>query len=156
MYYEDCMNKKKIDTIMYNGLGFPIRLVNVPMRKAYGEWLLDINFNQLQVVVLLMLAKQTATLSGKEITFIRHYFDMSTIEFGKLLGATHVAVLKWEREERRMNANTEIFLRLYILNQLNVTDKEFRKIYLTFKPEVISKHYTESVPLEIDAEKIAC
>lgn len=150
------MNKKKIDTIIYNGLGFPIRLVNVPMRKAYGEWLLDINFNQLQIVALLMLAKQGTTLSGREITFIRHYFNMSTIEFGKLLGATHVAVLKWEREERRMNANTEIFLRLYILNRLNVTDKEFRKIYLTFKPEVISKRYIESTPLEIDAEKIAC
>lgn len=149
-------NLKKTKTIVYNGLGFPIRLINVPMRKAYGEWLLDINFNQLQVVVLLMLAKQTTPLSGREITFIRHYFDMSTIEFGKLLGATHVAVLKWEREERRMNANTEIFLRLYILNRLNVTDKEFRKIYLTFKPEVISKRLADNTLLEIDADKIAC
>lgn len=156
MYYEDDMSGKKIDTIIYNGLGFPIRLVNVPMRKAYGQWLLDISFNQLQVVALLMLAKQATPLSGKEITFIRHYFEMSTIEFGKLLGATHVAVLKWEREERRMNANTEIFLRSYILNRLNVTDREFRKIYLTFQPSLISKRQIESIPLEIDADKIAC
>ena len=150
------MSEKKIDTIIYNGLGFPIKLVNIPMRKAYGDWILDINFGQLQIAVLLMLAKQGTTLSGKEITFIRHYFDMSTIEFGKLLGATHVAVLKWEREERRMNANTEIFLRSCILNRLNVTDKEFRKIYLTFKPEVISKRHIESMPLEIEIDKIAC
>ncbi|MDB6080842.1 MAG: hypothetical protein JWO53_114 [Chlamydiia bacterium] len=150
------MSEKKRDTILYNGLGFPIRLINVPMRKAYGEWILDIDFNQLQVVALLMLVKQNNSFSGKEIAFIRHYFDMSTVEFGKLLGVSHVAVLKWVREERKMNVTTEIFLRSCILNQLKVTDKDFRRIYLTFKPEVISKRAIESIPLEIDADKIAC
>lgn len=143
---------------MYNGFGFPIRLINVPMRKAYGDWILDIDFDQLQIAVLLLLVKQNFPLSGREITFIRHYLDMSTIEFGELLGVTHVAVLKWESEERKMNPSTEIFLRLHVLDHLQVTDKEFRKIYLTFKPKVISNASQQTSPLNIDveAEKIAC
>ena len=133
------MSKTKTTTITYKGLGFPIRLVNVPMRKAFGEWVLDINFNQLQIAVLLVLAKKTAPLSGKEVRFIRHYLNMSTHAFAKLLGVSHVAILKWEKEERKMAPGTEICIRLYVLDHLQVTDKEFRKIYLTFKPEVIAK-----------------
>lgn len=150
--------KRKVDTITYNGFGFPIRLINVPMRKAYGDWVLEIDFDQLQIAVLLLLVKQSTPLSGREITFIRHYLDLSTIQFGELLGVTHVAVLKWESESRKMNPSTEIFLRLHILDQLKVTDKEFRKIYLTFKPKVISKRKPDTSLLKIDveAEKIAC
>jgi len=151
------MSEEKIDTIIYKGLGFPIRLINVPMRKAYGDWVLNIDFDRLQIAALLMLAKQGTRLSGREITFIRHYFDMTTGEFGALLGVTHVAVLKWELEERVMNVNTEIFLRSYILNRLNVTDKEFRKIYRSYDPKTISKQPAESASLlEIEADKIAC
>ena len=156
MFYEDFMSEKKIETLIYEGLGFPIRLVNVPMRKAFGEWILDINFNQLQIVALLMLAKKETPLSGRELRFIRHYLRMSTHVFGKLLGVTHVAVLKWENEERKMATGTEIYIRLHVLDHLKVTDKQFRKIYLAFKPEIISKKCVEGNPLEIDAEKMAC
>lgn len=150
------MKDRKTETLIYEGLGFPIRLINVPMRKAFGEWVFDINFNQLQIAVLLMLAKKQSPLTGKEIRFIRHYLRMSTHAFAKLLGVTHVAVLKWESEERKMAAGTEIYIRLHVLDHLKVTDKEFRKIYLAFKPEVISKKRVEETPLEVEAEKIAC
>jgi DNA-binding transcriptional regulator YiaG len=150
--------KRKVSSITYKGFGFPIRLINVPMRKAYGDWVLEVNFAQLQVAVLLLLVKQTTPLSGREITCIRHFLDMSTTQFGELLGVSHVAVIKWENEERNMNPSTEIFLRLHVLDKLHVNDKEFRKIYLTFKPKIISKRKSKTAPLKIDveAEKIAC
>ncbi len=156
MYYEEFMNTKKKDTFIYEDLGFPILLINVPMRKVFGEWVLDINFNQLQRTALLMLAKKTTPLSGKEIRFIRHYLNISTHKFGEILGVTHVAVLNWESEEKKMNAGTELILRLYILNQLKVTDKEFRHTYAQFNPKIIATRCIENIPLEIDAEKIAC
>ena len=150
------MTEKKRDTFIYEGLGFPIRLVNVPMKKVFGEWVIEINFNTLQVAVLNMLARKHTLLTGSELCFIIDYLEMSTREFAKLFGVTHAAVLKWENEESRMNPSTEISIRLYILNHLKVTDKEFRKAYLTFNPEIISKYGIESIPLEVDAEKIAC
>lgn len=156
MCYEDFMSKTKTDTFVYHGLGFPIRLINVPMKKVFGEWALDINFNQLHLNVLLILVKKPTPLSGKEVRFIRHYLEMSTHTFSKLFGVTHTAVLKWENEERKMATGTEICVRLHVLDHLKVTDKEFRKIYLAFKPEIISKKRVEGATLELDVDKIAC
>ena len=32
------MKKRKKKTFIYEGLGFPIKLINVPMKKVFGEW----------------------------------------------------------------------------------------------------------------------
>jgi len=77
------MSDKKRETFVYEGLGFPVLLVNVPMRKAYGEWIMDIDFEQLQKVAMLALAKKNASLSGREIRSIRHYLNMSTHKFAE-------------------------------------------------------------------------
>lgn len=146
---------KKKETFIYKGLGFPIKLVNVPMRKVFGEWIIDIDFNILQTVALHMLAKKPAALSGGEIRFIIDYLELSTREFAKLFGVSHAAVLKWEKEESKMNPSTEIYLRLYLFNYLKVTDKEFRKLYLRINPAALAKEPLED-PLEIDIAKIAC
>jgi DNA-binding transcriptional regulator YiaG len=156
MCYEDIMVERKRETFIYEGLGFPILLINVPMRKAFGEWVIDINFNQLQKTALFILAKKNAPLSGKEIRFIRHYLNMSTHKFAAELGVTHVAVLNWENQDRKMNLGTEINLRLYILDHLQVTDKEFRNTYKNLDLKLMSKRCSDSALLEIDAEKIAC
>lgn len=151
------MSKKiKRDTFIYEGLGFPIRLINVPLRKVFGEWAIDINFNALQKVVLRMLATKPTHLTGLEIRFIIDYFEMSYRDFARLFGVSHVAVVKWEKEKSRMNPSTEVYLRLYILNYLNINDKEFRNYYLKINPENIASFEKELTPLEVDAEKIAC
>lgn len=147
--------KKEIkrDSFIYEGLGFPIRLINVPMKKIFGEWAIDINFNALQKNVLHMLAKKPIALSGGELRFIMGYLEMSTRKFANLFDVTHVAVLKWLKEDAKMNPNTEICLRLYLLDHLQVTDREFRKLYVKIR----EKHFgSESNPMEIDAKKIAC
>jgi DNA-binding transcriptional regulator YiaG len=150
------MKGRKKETFVYKGLGFPILLVDVPMRKRVGEWTLDIDFDQLEKCALLMLVEKPAQLTGKEIRFIRHYLNMSTHKFADILGVTHVAILNWEKDGKKMNVGTEYILRLYVLNHLKVTDKEFRSKYLKLDPKSIAKRQAESPPLEIDAEKIAC
>lgn len=35
---EGNMDEKKTETFTYLDLGFPIRLIDVPMRKIMGEW----------------------------------------------------------------------------------------------------------------------
>lgn len=150
------MKNKKRETFIYEGLGFPVLLVNVPMRKVLGEWAIDINFDQLQIEALRMLAKKQTRLTGKEIRFIRHYMDMSTHEFAKELEVTHVSILKWESEKTHMNPNTEIVLRLRILKHLNVPAADFKKTFHFITSQALSSSVADSTPFEIDAEKIAC
>ena len=49
------MKEIKKDTFIWEGLGFPIRLVNVPMKKVFGDWILDINLESVQKAVLHLL-----------------------------------------------------------------------------------------------------
>ena len=150
------MKQTKKDTFIWEGLGFPIRLVNVPMKKVLGEWVLDINLNQFQKAVIHMLAKKTTPLTGQELRFIIDYLEMSTRDFAQVLGVTHTAVLKWENEKSKMNPSTEVCLRLYILDFLKVADKEFRNLYLNINPQNLAGAEREQTTLEFDAEKIAC
>lgn len=151
------MNKlKKRETFVYEGLGFPIRLINVPMRKVLGEWAFDINLNTLQKTVLYLLATKQTCLTGRELRFIIDYFEMSYRDFAKIFGVSHAAVLKWEKETSKMNPSTETFLRLYILDRLKVTDHEFRAQFLIINPRYLANAGTEKTPLEIDADKMAC
>lgn len=147
---------KKIETFIYEGLGFPIRLINAPLKKVYGEWVLDFSMGVFQKAVLHLLAIKPTLLTGAELRFIIDYFELSYRDFAKIFGVSHVAVVKWEKEKSRMNPSTEVYLRLYILDHLRVTDKEFRKLYLQINPENLANAEAEKKPIEIDADKIAC
>ena len=67
------MAKTKKETFIWEDLGFPIRLVNVPMKQVFGEWVLDINLQHFQKVVLHMLATKSTPLTGGELRFIINY-----------------------------------------------------------------------------------
>src|SRR5438445_164311 len=95
------MEKKKLKHFLYEGLGFPIHLMNVPMLKTRGKWTPDIDYNKLQQVVLLALAEKPLSLTGNEIKFIRKYFRKTLTAFGQEFGVSHVAVIDWEGEENR-------------------------------------------------------
>jgi hypothetical protein len=67
------MKKQKIEKeIIYDGLGFPIILRNVPMVEIRGVWTPDIDLNVLQRVVLLSLAHHLKSLTGNQIRFIKN------------------------------------------------------------------------------------
>lgn len=130
------MTEKKVETIIYEGLGFPIQLVDVPMKKIFGEWVLDINFNTLQIETLKLLIHQLTPLQAEEIRFIRKYFEMTTTDFGKALGVSHVAVLKWERGQLPSPA-MDLYIRMYMMDRLNAKDAEFGKLYHEIKIETL-------------------
>lgn len=62
----------KIESFTYYGLGFPIELINVPMKKIMGEWIIDINLNELQEEAYKFL-KNKHELNEDEKKFIRKY-----------------------------------------------------------------------------------
>src|SRR6267154_2707512 len=110
------MRDRKKKTLVFEGLGFPIKLINAPMKKVFGEWYIDINMNKLMIIVFEALAHKPVPLTGDELGFIRSYLEMTTTEFGKTFGVSHVAVLKWESEENKVSPALELCIRLYILD----------------------------------------
>lgn len=150
----------KTKTLVYEGFGFPITLINTPLKKVFGEWVLNINLNRLRLSVLYCLIHKPVPLTGAEIRFIRCFLEMSTVKFGKLFGVTHVAVVKWENNQTYINPATEFYMRLYILDHLQAKDREFRKLYNNVKIEELIKHKKDrDLPLKIDASEdqlLAC
>lgn len=122
------MLEKKLETFVYEGLGFPIELINVPMKKVFGELVLDINLSKLQLKVLNMLVHKPTALQSGELRFIRKYFEMTTTSFGEVLGVTHAAVLKWENGQLPSPA-MDMYIRMYVMDRLQVKNEEFGKLY---------------------------
>ena len=127
------MKKQKVEKeIVYEGLGFPIILRNVPMIELRGVWTLDIDLNILQKVVLLALAHHPSDMTGNQIHFIRNWLGLTQTEFGKLFGVTHPAVVKWEKagnKGSKINLTTQRDLRLWLLDQLLSKDDDFRRAF---------------------------
>lgn len=107
------MRNKRLETFVYEDLGFPVELVDAPMRKALGEWVIDIDLNELQRQVLQELVHQVEPFSGAQVRFIRKYFELTKSAFGALLGVTHAAVIKWEEGGQTLTPTTEFYLRVF-------------------------------------------
>lgn len=145
------MRQQKIEKeIVYEGLGFPVVLRNVPMIEIRGVWTPDIDLNVLQKVVLLALAHHSADLTGNQIRFIRSWLGLTQSEFSKLFGITHPAIVKWEKTKNKaskMSLTTQRDLRLCLLDQLLTRDDDFRKAFKI----IHMTEYTNAIqPLEFD------
>lgn len=148
------MKEKIVPNCLYEDLGFPILLLNVPMKQIFGEWVLDIDLNKLQARALRALVHKPISLNGQELRFIRKYFEMTTTEFGKMFGVTHVGVLKWENDQTKINPATEMYIRLFVLDHLKVKDREFRQLFHEISIENLKKrNKDESGLMEIDAQE---
>ena len=146
------MKDRKKKTFVFEGLGFPIKLINAPMKKVLGDWYIDINMNKLMLVVLEALAHKLVALTGDELGFIRSYLEMTTTEFGKTFGVSHVAVLKWESGANKVSPPLELCIRLYILDHLHAKDAEFRALYKELSLERLSKNEKGKIhPISVDA-----
>jgi DNA-binding transcriptional regulator YiaG len=145
------MAKQKIEKeFIYEGLGFPIILRNVPMIELRGIWTLDLDLNVLQKVVLLALAHHPTDLTGNQVQYIRSWLNMTQVEFGNLFGVTHPAVVKWEKagdKASKINLTTQRDLRLLLLDKLLSKDEDFRK---AFRIVHITKFSREINLLEFD------
>lgn len=147
-------SQRKTKTFLFNGLGFPITLVNAPMRKVFGEWILDINMEVFQLAVLRILVHKANRLTKDELRFFRKYLSLTTTEFGKIFGVSHVAVLRWEKGQRQVTPAIEFYIRLYMLNHLQAKDREFRNLYNEIPLEKLSSAKTDtSDHLKIDVSE---
>jgi transcriptional regulator with XRE-family HTH domain len=129
------MKREIAEKFEYNGLGFSIILLNVPVRNIRGVTVPDINYNILQRTVLVALSHKSSALTGNEIRFIRQSLEMTLSEFARHFGVTHPAVIKWEKTRdnfAKITPSTELYIRLYILEHLKTNNEQFRNTFVAF------------------------
>jgi len=126
------METKTQKSFVDTGFGFPVHLVNVPMVKVRGIWTPSIDYNKLTRAVLRVIAYKAGRLTGAEVRFARQHFGLTLQQFGKRLGVSHVAVMKWEKSSRQvtaMNWATEKDIRLFILLKLTPSSSQMLSLY---------------------------
>jgi DNA-binding transcriptional regulator YiaG len=146
--------KKKIQKIYHDhGLGFPVTLLNVPMVQVRGEWVPEINQNELQSLVIEALALKSGRLSGDEVRFIRLFAEMTLKQFSERFDVSHPAVLKWEKSGNNltgMNWTTEKDIRLFALKKLEPKPQKFIGAY----EQLAKVAQVKSENIKINLEKI--
>lgn len=148
------MNEKTIETFTYEDLGFPIELIDVPLKKIMGEWVLDINLNILQSEVLKILIHKPTPLQAGELRFIRKYFEMTTTAFGVAFGVSHAAVIKWESGQLPAPP-MDVYIRMYVMDRLNAKNADFGKLYHEVNMVGLAqakKERRKAVPLSINVK----
>ena len=149
------MDRKVVDTFVYQGLGFPIKLEKVEMVKIDGEWNPRVDVRKISDNAIRMLIARNERLTGNQVRFIRSYFSMSLREFAKeVVHESHTAVAKWEAsldEATKMDINIEMILRLYVIEQLeSKTVKQqntFYEKYLEMKKLCMSDRQSSQLNL---------
>jgi DNA-binding XRE family transcriptional regulator len=129
------MSKKIAKQFEYDGLGFPIMLLNVPLINIRGVEVPDINYNILQKNVLFILCQKSFPLTGNEVRFIRQFFKMNFTQFANTFGVTYASVIHWENSKNnlaKITPSTELCIRLYILDFLHANNKLFRETFRNF------------------------
>ena len=137
------MERKK-ETFIFEGLGFPLELVDAPMKKVFGEWIIDIDMNELQLFVFKGLIHKPHPLTGKEIRFMRKFLEISTTELGKKLGVSHATVVKWEKGQAKISPMQESYIRLFLFECLK--DHEFLQLYKEITPEKLAEGKNKKFP----------
>ena len=143
------MEKKK-ETYTFAGLGFPVQIIDCPMKKILGEWVIDINLNALQLWVFNELIHKKSPLTGKEMRFMRKFMHLTTEGFGKRLDVSHAAVVKWEKEQSKLSSVQEIYIRMVFSELLK--NMEINAIFKDITPETLSGAQKSNLPLMVNSE----
>ncbi len=151
--------KKIASEFPYDGLGFPVILLNFPLIVVRGIQVPDINYNLLQKNVLLALSRKPIPLIGNEVRFIRQYLQMTYTEFTNKFGITHAIVIHWEKSKNtfaKIQPATELCIRLSILDTLKAKDKLFRETIRNFDylKHKIEKNKTADVHITLDLNSL--
>ena len=124
--------------VKFNGLGFPVKLINWPHIEIDGQLEPDINYELLADRVFASLPEKPSQLTGAEIKFIRYKMEMTQAAFAKWLRTVDTSTItKWEAKDLKptgMGADTEYALRLRL-----IIDKEVKFRRKNIKIDVVNR-----------------
>ena len=92
------MKQKFVKNYVFNGLGFPVTISNVEIKRHGDDTYPVINMRKLQDAVFDYFLDNPIRLTGSQLTFIRRYMEMTQQEFAKALDlGGHGRVSQWEK-----------------------------------------------------------
>lgn len=141
---------KKGKNLEFNGLGFPVILVDPPFAHSDEGDVLDINYERLQRTAFEALIRKPASLSGAEVRFIRMFMEQSQNVFADLFGVDRSCVGKWESKDLEwtgMGVPAEMLLRTKMVQHLH---KSVDDEMVFFEPGARKKVVGE--PIELAAQ----
>lgn len=98
-----------------------VYLENVPVREtAHGE-VLDADLTQVERRIAIEIVRHGVPIRGAEVQFLRKSLGLSLDRFGKLLGLSAPAILKWERARgKRLEPTNEVGVRALMAELLGI------------------------------------
>jgi DNA-binding transcriptional regulator YiaG len=132
----------------FNGFGFPVILLNVPVKVEYGDEVPDINFKRIQEQLFHALLLKPSRLSGAEVKFLRHHLELTQDQFGKILKVERSLISKWEGKDLKvtgMSTHIEIFLRLKLTK---LKDQNIDRDFAVIEPATATKSVGKPVELK--------
>jgi DNA-binding transcriptional regulator YiaG len=148
--------EKKTKTFVFKGFGFPVQLIDAPMRKIDDEWILDINMGELERAVFKKLITKPSPLTGKELRFLRKSLQMEENQFSEAVGISRNEILQWEDEQIKVDPHKEIYVRIYFCNALIELSKQrnIEKIFNEVTPQRLMNPIEGSPMFSIDPKDL--
>jgi hypothetical protein len=69
-----------------------------------------------------------------------------------MLGVTHVAVVKWEKEQAKMSLVQDVYLRMLFMGMLK--DREINSIFKEIRPELLAEAKESKKPLAVNTAEL--
>ena len=98
-----------------------VYLENAPiLHTQYGD-VIDADIALVEREIAREIVRQGIPIKGAEVEFLRKSLGASMDKFGKLLGLSAPAILKWERaRKKRLQPTNEVAVRALMAEQLGI------------------------------------
>jgi len=112
------------------------------------------NVDGLHQIIGIDTVKSTATLSGKQIRFLRKEMGYSATWFAHILGASKVTVSRWESGAEHIGRAYDRVIRIFYLRNLEEKSKKVVALNIESIMESISKDRKKEKPIKIQMGQI--
>ncbi len=98
-----------------------IYLEDVPIRRSKHGDVIEVDIAVVEQAIAREIIRHGIPLRGAEIQFLRKCLGMSLGKFGRILGLSAPAILKWERmQKKRLQPINEVAVKAMIAEQLDI------------------------------------
>jgi DNA-binding transcriptional regulator YiaG len=98
-----------------------VYLKNVPIQATRHGDVLDVDVSIIEREIAREIVRQGVPIRGAEVVFLRKSLGLSMEKFGRCLGLSGPAILKWERAQtKRLEPINEVAVRALMAEELDI------------------------------------
>jgi DNA-binding transcriptional regulator YiaG len=110
-----------LDNVIVDGVEF--------IKDDNGEEVVCIpNVNDLHIAIAKGILVQKASMSGKELRFLRTELGLTQAELAELVRREALSISRWERGECPLDSNAEALIRIYAMQTLEMDNVAVKDI----------------------------